>query len=202
MRKCQDAGCIDEQARSLVLEVERFREFLRTLVRKVPDNAERWGLQQRIFGQHAQERTVRGRGFQQPLFELFSERLRAIERPQVEKNRGIEKRFGFRIADPGAEVMAPLIERHAPLWVARHDVSLAQREAAGIETLIDQARERDKGFAQQRSIAGLFRLEHDAVVLIGGERLLEPPLGAEGEPAPRSVRQLDLVDRQLDDARS
>ncbi len=119
------------------------------------------------------------------LEQRVGEALVAVHAPQIEEDGRVQQGRRRRRADPPGELRLPFGDAQAQVRIARHDVALAQREAAGVQRLVDGPREIEQAGADALAVAAVGRQEHDAVVLIGDEPLLLARLRAEGEPAER-----------------
>ena len=142
-----------------------------------------------------QDRGVRG---EQPGPEALCQARVAVDRPQVEEDGGVQDRLRLRHLHPPREGALPGVEREAPAWVPGHHAAAAEREAAGGEPLVHRPREGQEPLPQllRRVLLGL---EHEPVVLVGHEGLLEPPLGPERDPAPGHRRRRVLLGGELED---
>ena len=130
---------------------------------------------------------------------IVDQRLLSVEGAQVEEDARIEQGLGVRGFQPPCKRDSPLVAGETPLGIAGHDVAFAQRKATGIECLVDRPGERQEGLAKAGRLGIGLGDKDQAVVLIGGQRLLESPLGAKDQPAPLHVRQLELAGNQFDD---
>ena len=137
---------------------------------------------------------------QQPVAQLVGQLLVTIEHAVVEEDGGVEQGLGVRFADPGTELLAPLVEGQAKLGIAGHDVALAQGETAGSEVVVNIL-----GKLQQPQFEGLLvgpfgQDVENPVVLVGGQGLFVTPLGAEGQPGVFDTIKVVAVEIEFDDA--
>jgi len=136
---------------------------------------------------------VQGVGRQQPQKARVPGRLLADQRaqrrrqpglagdgPQVKEDAGLEQVLRLAVRHPAAEGRCPFRNGLRAGGLARHDAALAQRETAGVQHLVGVAGHDEPAFALGR--ADLV-IQHQAVVLVGGDGLLAAPLGAKGHPA-------------------
>ena len=136
---------------------------------------------------------------QQMAAQAFAEIDVAVQRPQIEKDAGIEQRLRFRNADPVNEALLPFALRQAPFRVAGHDAAAAQAESAIGETSIDVLRKGQEQGPQRVGFMMIGGAEDQAVVLIADEGLFVPPLRTERQPAPRTGREAMTARGQFDD---
>ena len=192
-----DPRRFDKRAQPVQLEVDRVREIAGVVEPEIPDKPE-WRLRGKRALRHLQQEARRrlGQG-QQPGSQSIGQRGVAEDRAEIEEDRRMKDGHRVGVANPRGELLLPLRERQAPAPVARHDVTLAQWKAAAIQRLVDGGGKWQQAFARfLRRHAGR-QAEDQAVVLIGGEGLLEPTFAAERDPAKAKItepmsRQLDL----------
>ena len=189
---------VGEDARALRLEVDRPR--LGTLAARlhVAEETERRPGFERVLRHHPQEPLIVARDRVQPRPQVVRERGLAPERPEVEEDVRVQQRLRMRVPDPLAEPHPPLGRGEAPPRVARHDVALAQREAAGVERRVDRGGERQQ--PRPRGVGGPVGVEHDGVVLIAREGLLVPAFAAEREPAEADAAEVVPLRLEHEDA--
>jgi len=192
----EDAGDIHEEPRARLLEVDGAV----VLDHEVADPTKWRHHLEGVAGHHAQEGAVALGRPVEPGAQLVAEALVAVKHAEVEKDRGVEQGLRVGFADPVGEARLPLVQGQAQLRVARHDVALAQREAAGGEVVVDSLREREQAPARLVDLAARDHAEHDPVVLVGGQRLLVAPLRAERDPGEVDAEQVVALAGEHDDA--
>src|SRR5687767_12026412 len=181
-REREDARRVDERSRAQRLEIER-------VLGEVADQSERRTYAQRGLGKRPQEGAVRLGLAQHAVTQLAGKARLAMDGTEVEEDAGVEQRLGIVVADPVVEHPPPLQAGEAPARVARHDVALAQRKAAGIQASVHLVGELEQ--------LPLVAAVDEGVVLVGNEGLLPAAFASEREPAP-AVRERATRGGQLD----
>ena len=174
----QHARGLDEERTALQLQVDDVVavDALRVDT-AVP--VQRRPVLQRVDGQLAQEAGRGCRLLHDQRRQRRRERRVAGDGPQVEVDAGGQQVLRRAMGDPLREARLPACHRAAAVGVAGHHAAGAQRVAAIGQRLVHRLSQRQP--ARQVGLGGIG--QHEAVVLVGGHRLLATAFGAEGQPA-------------------
>ena len=137
---------------------------------------------------------------EQPAAQLLGEFLDAVERAEVEEDRRVEQCLGSgsRIQEPKRFFHSARVRHSSGLLAMMLPLHSGKPQAARSSLTL-------RAKAINFSFVGFLRdalREHidQTVVLVGGQRLLVAPFGAEGKPGELRVMQLVAIDAQFDDA--
>src|SRR5690606_23219769 len=100
---------------------------------------------------------------------------------QIEENGRCQQIPRGGRADALGKAPVPFAAGQTQLWIARNDVAGAEGKAAFGQCLIDPARQRQQLLTNRLGLPIILRLEQDAIVLIGMQRLFAPRLAAEAQ---------------------
>ena len=182
-----DAGGVDERHGAVHLEVDAFGPASVAEQRLGESPRRRRPVVHRVVGHLLQETRVALRALHHVDPQLVGQRDVAEQRPEVEIDAGREQRLRVAAVDPAREHLFPGRVGQRQRRVARHDVALAQREAARRQRLVDEVGQLEQALADALAVD-----VQDAVVLVGRDGLLAATLAAERQPAERLRIRLEL----------
>jgi len=191
---------VDDGHDTAVLQVDRVLEVVMPHRGQAAEQRQRWPVLQRDAHQVGEKDAVATRGLQHLVAQRVEQSGLAVDAALVEEDTGQHQRLGVGLIGPAPKVIGPAPARLAPGVGPRHHLARAVDVAAGVQAVVDEARQGLEVGAVHDRVEAV--VDDKAVVLVAPCGLLAARLRARGDPGVVHRRWAQGLLGQREEARS